>query len=153
MASFSEFVSWLRLVWKHWQVNLTGGVIIAALFLWQITGKTVLASVYLIIASMTFIASTFFVWRDGHKRAVESENESSEIYADVILFWLKENCHTACSFTTDALVESLDLSHDKISRGLDLLEDKWKVIEQDHLGWRYSAASSTRLTGAPDLSR
>jgi len=65
MASFSEFVSWLRLVWKHWQVNLTGGVIIAALFLWQITGKTVPASVYLTIALLTFIASTFFMWAGG----------------------------------------------------------------------------------------
>jgi hypothetical protein len=146
MAGFSKFVLWLGLVWKHWQVNLTGGVIIAALFLWQITGKTVPASVYLTIALLTFIASTFFVWRDEHLRAVQFENESSGIYADVILCWLKETCHTTSLSTADDLAQKLELSHDQASRGLDLLREKWKLIEQDQLGWKYSAAHSTRVT-------
>ena len=145
MARFSEFASWLRLVWKHWQVNLTGGVVIAVLFLWQITKKAVPAGVYLIVALLTLLASTFFVWRDEHKKAVEFENESSGVYADVILCWLKETCHTTSFFTTDDLAQRLELSHEQASRGLDLLRGRWKVIEQDQLGWKYSAAHSARV--------
>jgi hypothetical protein len=145
MAGLSEFVSWLGLIWKHWQVNLTGGLIIAVLFLWQITGRTVSASVYLTIALLTFIASTFFVWRDEHKKAAEFENESGGIYADVILCWLKETCHTTSFFTTDDLAQRLELSHKQASRGLDLLRGRWKVIKQDQLSWKYSAAHSTRV--------
>jgi hypothetical protein len=146
MASFSEFAWWLRLVWKHWKINLTGGVLIVGLFLWQITGRTVPRSVYLTIALLTFIASTFFVWRDERKTTVEFENESSNIYADVILCWLKETCHTTSFFTTDDLAQRLEISHDQASRGLDLLKETWKVVEQDQLGWKYSAAHSARVT-------
>jgi hypothetical protein len=146
MGVFSEFLSWLRLVWKHWQVNLTGGVIIAVLFLWQSTGRAVSAAVYLGVALVTLLASTFVVWRDERKRSDEFENEASEIYADVILCWLKDNCHTVCSFTTESLVGLLELSHSQISRGLTLLRDKWKTVEQDQLGWRYSASGAIRVT-------
>lgn len=148
MANSSEFISWLRLVWKHWQVNLTGGVIIAALFLWQITGKGIPTWVYLPVTMLTFIASNFLVWRDEHRKAVEFENESNDIYADVILCWLKENCHTTSFFTVDGLANALELSRDKTSRGLGVLRDKCKVIEQDQLGWKYSAMSSIRLTAS-----
>jgi len=68
-----EFVCWLKDVRRHWQVNLTGGILIAAIFLYQSSGKSVPWWVYAGTAIATLFVSCFLAWRDQHrKRKAES---------------------------------------------------------------------------------
>ena len=140
----NEFVSWFRSVFKYWKVNITGGVLIALLFLWQITGKRIPPSVYLLVFALTLFISTFLSWRDERRKTCELERELSEIYADVILCWLKDHCNTQCSFTAVSMEKALDLSSEKIGKGLSRLQE-YKLIQQTPLDWQYYAVDAIRV--------
>lgn len=74
-----------------------------------------------------------------------SKAELVEIYADVILFWLKENCHTVCTFTTDHMAINVALPIEKASLGLQRLQ-KHELIVKKPLFWEYSAISASNVS-------
>ncbi len=69
--------AWLfcGLVWSHWKINLTGGSLMALLFLWQIAGKSVPWWVYAAIAASTLFISCFLAWRAEYRAHAEGEKQ------------------------------------------------------------------------------
>ncbi|MGA7694186.1 MAG: hypothetical protein WCA76_04110 [Candidatus Sulfotelmatobacter sp.] len=90
-----------------------------------------------------YIAVIAFVGYFFGKRSRNAE--LSEIYADVILFWLKENCHTVCTFTTESMAAKVALPNEKTSLGLQRLL-KHELIVKKRLFWEYSAASASNVS-------
>ena len=69
------------LVWRHWKVNLTGGSLIAFLFLWQITRKSVPWWTYAVIATSTLFVSCFLTWRGEYRARIDAEETLAEAKA------------------------------------------------------------------------
>ncbi|MFZ0770570.1 MAG: hypothetical protein WCA49_23430 [Candidatus Sulfotelmatobacter sp.] len=70
--------------------------------------------------------------------------ELSEIYSDVILAWLKQNCHTSCTFTTEQMAVNVALPVEKASLGLKRLQGH-ELITRKPLFWEFSAAKAARI--------
>ena len=118
----------------------------AGLFLWQATGKANPAWLYTVVAALTFLSSTFLAYRDERRRANKAENELNEVYADVVLSYLKETCKTQCFFQPYHIGEKLALPSEKVLGGLALLRDKYKLVKQNQLGWTFSAPNALIVT-------
>jgi hypothetical protein len=75
----------------------------------------------------------------------QAKLECDEIYADVILGWLRDHIHTTGMFSISTLTKSLDLPEDSVRRGLGLLKSKYQLVSQltpDVDMWAFVAASS-----------
>lgn len=95
------------------------------------------------VLQFAYIATIAFV---GYFLGKRSRNaELAEIYADVILFWLKENCHTVCTFTTEHMAVKVALPVDKISLGLQRLQ-KHELLVKKPLFWEYSAVNASNIS-------
>jgi hypothetical protein len=113
-------------------------------------GGLVLVAGLFIIAGLlnaTPFLSQFFPKR--HPSTNQSE-ELTNIYADVILDWLKLNCHTVCKFTTEAMAADVKLSVDRAKGGLEKLE-QLKLVSKDMLSWTFSAANA--ISVSPQFAR
>ncbi len=95
------------------------------------------------VFQFVYIAAIAFVGYFFGKRS--RNTELGEIYADVILFWLKENCHTACTFTTDHMAVRVALPIEKASLGLQRLQ-KHELIVKKPLFWEYSAINAINVS-------
>jgi hypothetical protein len=61
---FRDSVDFLWALWREWKTLLTGGSIIALLFLWQIaTRKIVSQNINWLIVGLTLILAAFLSWR------------------------------------------------------------------------------------------
>ncbi len=62
--------AWFQVVWRHWKVNLTGGSLMALLFLFESTGKKVPVWLYVGIAVVTLFLSCFLAWKAERVRVI-----------------------------------------------------------------------------------
>jgi len=95
------------------------------------------------VFQFVYIAVIAFVGYFFGKRSRNAE--LSEIYGDVILAWLKENCHTVCTFATEHMTTNVALPIEKISLGLQRLQ-KHELIVKKPLFWEYSAVSASNVS-------
>lgn len=59
-----DFGDFLRALWREWKALLTGGSVIAALALWQMsTGRSVARRMNWLIVGLTLMLASFFAWR------------------------------------------------------------------------------------------
>lgn len=59
-----DFFEFVRALWKEWQALLTGGSIIALLWLLEtVIRKPAIPSVNWLIVGLTFMIAAFFAWR------------------------------------------------------------------------------------------
>lgn len=75
--------------------------------------------------------------------SVDRNNELTEVYADVVLDWLKSHCRTTCMFTTQEMAKDVNLSIDRVGIGLGRLE-KLALVSRDALSWKFVAANAVR---------
>jgi hypothetical protein len=82
-----EFREFSGLVWAHWKINLTGGTLLALLFLYQISGKSTPWWAYAGIAVLTLFVSCFLTWRAEHLACagLKSELVSEKTVAEMRL--------------------------------------------------------------------
>lgn len=108
----------------------------------QITGLKIPPLGGFAIVQFAYITVIAFV---GYFFGTRSKNlELSEIYADVILDWLKQHCPTVCTFTTEHMAGNVALPVEKISLGLQRLQ-KHELVVKKPLFWEYSAASASNI--------
>ncbi|HKW76178.1 MAG TPA: hypothetical protein VJN64_11690 [Terriglobales bacterium] len=93
-------------------------------------------------------------WREEQKRCetlqVEANercnallSEADEIYADIVLAWLKEHFHATGFVSPEHLVKDLNLSQEKIERGFAVLE-KLQLLTRLPVGWKFTASDAIR---------
>lgn len=75
--------------------------------------------------------------------STDRNDELIEVYADVILDWLKWHCQTSCFFATEAMAKDVNLSVDRVQAGLEKLE-KLTLVSRDALSWKFVAANAVR---------
>jgi predicted aminopeptidase len=96
---------------------------------------------YLIVLAALGVGCLYWAgyktWRDERIKAELYRSEGDEIYADVILDWIRQNLHGKGFLTEPLLSERLNLPHDKISRGVSVLE-RLEVLEKSPTGWTYT---------------
>jgi hypothetical protein len=94
------------------------------------------------VFQLVYIAVVAFV---GYFFGARSRNaELIEVYADVILAWLKEHCHTACTFGAKDMAANLALPVEKAVLGLQRLH-KHELVIKKPLYWEYSAMSARAI--------
>jgi hypothetical protein len=85
---FRDFLSFLRALWAEWKTLLTGGTIVAALSIWNLsTSRTIPQKVSWIVLGLTLVIAVFFSWRKewiaGDRGFIEiSPNELARTYRD-----------------------------------------------------------------------
>jgi hypothetical protein len=122
-----EAQQFLRLVWGHWRIILTGGSLIAFLFLWQITGKSVQWWVYAAIAVLTLFASCFLTWREEYKTRIEAKQQIID--------------------KTEEFQQQLDRERDRSVRAETLLaEEKANKLSLDEIVLREARTDFRELT-------
>ncbi len=71
--------------------------------------------------------------------------EADELYADTVLWWLRDHIHSTGKVSVSPLAKALELSEDAIKRGLGLLKSKYELVSQplsDLDMWTFSASAS-----------
>lgn len=133
MPDFSTLRTWTVLL-----LNLGGWVFIAyAVYLGRKTARQLKETKIELDAQSKETA-------EFKKESAAFKREIDEMYADVILDWLQHN-HPAI-FPTSFVAERMQLNLEKVTRGLKILENEFKVV-QDHgaRGWSYNPMASVAL--------
>ncbi|HTZ95578.1 MAG TPA: hypothetical protein VMB18_04210 [Terriglobales bacterium] len=68
--------------------------------------------------------------------------ELDEVYADVILCWLKDCCSGTCTLSTDEAVKATELEHNQATAGMGWLAAH-ELLKKTPLGWTYAATIAT----------
>jgi uncharacterized membrane protein len=92
---------------------------------------------WLVAALVVFSAAIFGAFRAAvnvGNRVVRSELQPlraalDEVYADCVFAWLKENIRGKGFFRSQVIAERLDLGVEDVIRGLELLRDKYDVVQ------------------------
>jgi hypothetical protein len=102
--------------------------------------------VYWLAAFICALIACYRTWSDEYDRAEMHKREAEELYAQVILDWFKMRSSTVpASFPSTFVAEEMKMAHDKVVRGLAILE-QWKLMRNDGvLGWAYDATAGFRV--------
>lgn len=112
-----------------------------------ITSNTIPRWVYWLAAFGCFVITAYKMWSEQYDRAEANKREADEMYADIILDWFKRSTPTPACFPSNFVAEKLNLDHQKVLRGLAVLEKDLKVMRNDGaLGWVYNPVAAIRLT-------
>jgi len=118
---------------------------------------TALSSFHIIHLPQELFRLAFFILIAGIGIAVgrrlsetRSAKELNEVYADVILCWLKD-CKTICSFTPEEIGKSLELPTNRVLMALTLLKERG-LVKKGIRDWEYSAVRGRNL-GSSDPRR
>jgi len=84
-------------------------------------------------------------WNRERAKAEQYHSEADEIYADIILSWLKRNVHTVATLNSSELARSLGLAEPLVSRGLSYLQTRLNAVKQVPGGWLFSAIGAASL--------
>jgi hypothetical protein len=135
-----------KAVGQHWWF-LMATVTLAILGLVPaITAHTIPRWVYWLAALVCMAIAFYKVWNEHYDIAVSYKREADDVYADVILDWLKGSCPTPAFFPAQFLADKLKWDIDKVLRGLTILEKELKVVKNDgHAGWSYNPAAAFRF--------
>jgi hypothetical protein len=96
---------------------------------------------FVLIWSVAWIWAFVRSWTREHDRGEAYKQESDEIYADVILDYLKSTIKTRGCCSTTSLAKDLSLPEDAVRRGLIRLK-QLGLVEETPLGWNFSGADA-----------
>lgn len=109
---------------------------------------------WLVAALAAFCAAIFGAFKAAVKvgnRVVRSELQPlratlDEIYADCVFAWLKENIKGKGFFRSQTIAERLGLNVEDVIRGLELLRDKYDIVQgAAATQWRFEPEKSAFL--------
>jgi hypothetical protein len=101
-----------------------------------ITSHIIPRWVYWLAAFVCFVNTAYKMWSEQYDRAEMHRREAAEMYADIVLDWLKLN-HPMI-FTVPHVAEKMQYDEGKIVQGLEILEKEFKVVQNNGpRGWIY----------------
>jgi hypothetical protein len=130
-------IGYLKALWLHSKVILSGmaSIIINVVQMVALRATTnparlnsVLFWSLLAITVGSFAWANFLAWQDQYSRAEAHRDEANEMYADMVLYHLRQTFGSLGIFSDAAVAKAMDFDLDKVQRGLGLLETKCKVV-------------------------
>jgi hypothetical protein len=101
---------------------------------------------YWLAAFFCFVITAYKMWSEQYDRAEMHKREADEMYSDVILDWFKNTSSTPAFFPSALVAEEMKLDHEKVLRGLEVLEKTLKVVRNDGAqGWFYNPIAAMRF--------
>jgi len=99
-----------------------------------ITNHTIPRWVYWLAAFACFVITAYKMWSEQYDRAEAYKREVDEVYADVVLDYLKQ--HHPARFPATTLADLMKYDVEKVVRGLKVLEMEFKVVgDEGAAGW------------------
>jgi hypothetical protein len=110
-----------------------------------VTQRTVPQWVYWLAAAICVLIAFFQTWSEQYDRAAEYKGEVDDLYADLVLDWLKQ--HNPAQFNPDYVAKDMKWDQGKVVRGLKTLERTYKGLVRNDgpYGWIYDPMQSIRL--------
>jgi hypothetical protein len=138
--------TFLRSGTRHWWVWMGIALYLISLVT-AVTPHVISRWVYWLAALVCVLIGCYKTWSDEYDRAETYKTEAAELYAQVILDWFKMRSSSTvpASFPSTFVADEMRLDHDKVVRGLTILE-QWKFMRNDGvLGWAYDATAGFRV--------
>jgi len=134
----------VRSVVRHWWIWM--GIALYLLSLAPaITTHTIPRQAYWFVALACVVIAFCKAWSDQYDRAELLQRELEEMYADIVLDWLKEKMPRI--FTTAHVAEKMNYPEYKVTKGLKMLEKEFPGVVKDNgaAGWFYDPVASISL--------
>jgi hypothetical protein len=128
---------------RHWWVWM--GVALYLLGLAPaVTEHVIPRWVYWLAALICIVIAFYKSWGEEYDRAELYKRELEEMYADVVLDWLKNN-HPAI-FTAAHVAQRMDFDVGRVTKGLKMLEKEFGVVHDNGArGWSFEMMISIPL--------
>jgi hypothetical protein len=134
----------LRSVAYHWWIWM--GIALYLLSLAPaVTEHTIPRQAYWLAALVCVVIAFYKSWSEQYDRAELLQRELEEMYADIVLDWLKQ--HNPKIFSVSHLAEKMNYPEYKVQKGLKMLEKEFKGLVKDNgtAGWFYDPVVSMPL--------
>jgi hypothetical protein len=142
-----KFGLFLKAVWQHWWFLMASIFFAALRFIPAVKSGPLPQWVYWLGMSAGLFIACFLAWKDEYKKAESFKQEMDEMYADLVLDWFKNTSSTPAFFPSQFVAEKLSLDHEKVLRGVEVLEKELKVMRNDGpAGWFYNPIAAMRFT-------
>ena len=136
---------YVRSFWPDWLSRMSGIASVALLAIATIWNRPLPRWSVFLAAAVCYAVASFRVWQQKHRESLTFKKEADEVYADVVLDWIKSN--RPARFTADYIGRQLKLPEDRILRGLLFLR-ALGLVKQELTGqWSYD-----QMAGASILS-
>ena len=111
-----------------------------------VTQHTIPRWVYWLAALACLCIAFVKSWNEQYDLAEQYRSEVDNLYGSLILDWLQQqnSAHTPMYFPSNFIADSMKFEHEKVVRGLKILEKMKYVRDDGATGWFYDATRAAR---------